>query len=232
MGVNNQVTNSEEKNGTWLSINMCWGIGVLIGVYCSEGISGANLNTAVTFAHCVYGRLPWWKAPGYMISQLLGAFIGAFVIYVMQYQNLNVIDPNREKTQSSFSTYPSGNISNYTAFYTEFISSAFNVLGVYAITDKRNKWAGPVGSPFAFCLLTWAIGMAFGMNTGYAINPARDFGPRLFTSCAGWGSKVFTLRNHYFWIPIVGPLCGGVTGAGLYRLMVEMHHPQLQPQQH
>ncbi|KAF4314781.1 hypothetical protein G195_011680, partial [Phytophthora kernoviae 00238/432] len=94
MGVNNQVTNSQDANGTWLSINMCWGIGVLIGVYCSEGISGANLNTAVTFAHCVYGRLPWWKAPGYMISQLLGAFIGAFVIYVMQYQNLNVIDPN------------------------------------------------------------------------------------------------------------------------------------------
>ncbi|ETI41239.1 hypothetical protein F443_13533, partial [Phytophthora nicotianae P1569] len=71
MGVNNQVTNSQDANGTWLSINMCWGIGVLIGVYCSEGISGANLNTAVTLAHCVYGRLPWWKAPGYMISQLL-----------------------------------------------------------------------------------------------------------------------------------------------------------------
>ncbi|ETM41204.1 hypothetical protein L914_13011, partial [Phytophthora nicotianae] len=92
MGVNNQVVNSEEKNGTWLSINMCWGVAVLIGVYCSEGISGANLNTAVTLAHCVYGRLPWWKAPGYMASQLLGAFCGAFIIYVMQYQNLNVID--------------------------------------------------------------------------------------------------------------------------------------------
>ncbi|KAG3058183.1 hypothetical protein PI124_g22544 [Phytophthora idaei] len=229
MGVNNQVVNSEDKNGTWLSINMCWGVAVLIGVYCSEGISGANLNTAVTLAHCVYGRLPWWKAPGYMVSQVLGAFCGAFIIYVMQYQNLNVVDPNRETTQSSFSTYPSDNISNYTAFYTEFIGTAMLVLGVYAITDKRNKSAGPVGSPFAFCLLIWALGMAFGMNTGYAINPARDFGPRLFTCLAGWGTKVFTLRNHYFWIPIVAPLCGGVAGAGLYRVMVEMHHPQ--PQQ-
>ncbi|KAE9054198.1 hypothetical protein PF005_g33248, partial [Phytophthora fragariae] len=171
MGVNNQVVNSGDKNGTWLSINMCWGVAVLIGVYCSEGV--------------------------------LGAFCGAFIIYVMQYQNLNVVDPNRETTQGSWSTYPSDNISNYTAFYTEFIGTAMLTLGVYAITDKRNKSAGPVGSPFAFCLLIWALGMAFGMNTGYAINPARDFGPRLFTCLAGWGTKVFTLRNHYFWIPIV-----------------------------
>ncbi|KAG3181340.1 hypothetical protein JG687_00017934 [Phytophthora cactorum] len=69
--------------------------------------------------------------------------------------------------------------------------------------------------------------MAFGMNTGYAVNPARDFGPRLFTFCAGWGSKVFTTRNYYFWIPIVADLSGGVAGAGLYRLLVEIHHPPL-----
>ncbi|KAG2521536.1 hypothetical protein JM16_006196 [Phytophthora kernoviae] len=225
MGVNNQVTNSQDANGTWLSINMCWGIGVLIGVYCTEGISGAHLNTAVTLAHCVYGRLPWWKAPGYMLSQLLGAFCGAFVIYVMQYQNLNMIDPNRETTQSSFATYPSDNISNYTAFYTEVVGTGMLLLGIYAITDQRNRPAGPVGAPFAFCLLIMALGMCIGMNTGYAINPARDFGPRIFTSIAGWGSKVFTTRDHYFWIPIVGPLLGGVIGAGLYELLVEMHHP-------
>ncbi|KAL3670989.1 aquaporin-like protein [Phytophthora oleae] len=166
MGVNNQVTNSKDANGTWLSINMCWGIGVMIGVYCSEGISGANLNTAVTLAHCVYGRLPWWKAPGYMISQLLGAFCGAFVIYLMQYQNLNVIDPNRETTQSSFATYPSANISNYTAFYTEFIGTAMLVLSIYAITDTKNRSAGKYGNAFAFALMIMALGMAFGMNTG------------------------------------------------------------------
>ncbi|EGZ09107.1 hypothetical protein PHYSODRAFT_524365 [Phytophthora sojae] len=226
MGVNNQVTNSQDANGTWLSINMCWGIGVLIGVYCSEGISGANLNTAVTLAHCVYGRLPWWKAPGYMLSQLLGAFCGAFVIYVMQYQNLNVIDPQRETTQSSFATYPRDNISNYTAFYTEFVGTAMLVLSIYAITDKRNRAAGPVGAPFAFALMIMALGMAFGMNTGYAVNPARDLGPRLFTAIAGWGSKVFTLRHYYFWIPIVADSLGGVCGAGLYRLLVEIHHPR------
>jgi MIP family channel proteins len=226
MGVNNQVTNSENANGTWLSINICWGIGVMIGVYCSEGISGANLNTAVTLAHCVYGRLPWWKAPGYMISQVLGAFIGAFTIWVMQWQNLNRIDPNRETTQSSFATYPSDNISNYTAFYTEFIGTAMLVMSIYAITDTKNRPAGKYGNAFAFALMIMALGMAFGMNTGYAVNPARDFGPRLFTLCAGWGSKVFTSHHYYFWIPIVSDLLGGVAGAGLYRVLVEIHHPQ------
>ncbi|KUF89514.1 Aquaporin-10 [Phytophthora nicotianae] len=142
MGVNNQVTNSQDANGTWLSINMCWGIGVLIGVYCTE------------------------------------------------------------------------------------VGTGMLLLGIYAITDQRNRPAGPVGAPFAFCLLIMALGMCIGMNTGYAINPARDFGPRLFTSIAGWGSKVFTLRDHYFWIPIVGPLIGGVIGAGLYVVLVEIHHPR------
>ncbi|POM57443.1 Aquaporin [Phytophthora palmivora] len=226
MGVNNQVTNSENANGTWLSINICWGIGVMIGVYCSEGISGANLNTAVTLAHCVYGRLPWWKAPGYMFSQFLGAFCGAFTIWVMQWQNLNKVDPNRETTQSSFATYPAEGISNLTAFYTEFIGTAMLVLAIYAITDTKNRPAGKYGNAFAFALMIMALGMAFGMNTGYAVNPARDFGPRLFTLCAGWGTKTFTSHHYYFWIPIVSDLLGGVCGAGLYRLMVEIHHPQ------
>ncbi|GMF49574.1 unnamed protein product [Phytophthora lilii] len=94
------------------------------------------------------------------------------------------------------------------------------VLSIYAITDQRNRPAGPVGSAFAFCLMIMALGMAFGMNTGYAVDPARDFGPRLFTFCAGWGSKVFTTRHYYFWIPIVADLLGGVAGAGLARLIL------------
>ncbi|RAW20963.1 hypothetical protein PC110_g22594, partial [Phytophthora cactorum] len=85
-----------------------------------------------------------------------------------------------------------------------------------------------VGSPFAFCLMIMALGMAFGMNTGYAVNPARDLGPRIFTAIAGWGSKVFTIRNYYFWIPIVADSLGGVCGGGLYRILVEIHHPQPQ----
>jgi len=232
LGVNNQVGLSNDVYGTWLSINICWGIAVMLGVHASEGVSGANLNPSVTFANAVYGKLAWRKVPGYFVSQLLGAFSGAFIIYCLDYQTLNLVDPQRLTSQAHFSTYPKSHISNLTAFYTEFLGTAFLVLGVFAITDKRNRPASASGAPISFALLIMAIGMAFGMNTGYAINPARDFGPRLFTSLAGWGSKVFTTRDYYFWIPLVAPLVGGVAGGGLYKLLGEMHHPlPLQQQQ-
>ncbi|TYZ66256.1 hypothetical protein PybrP1_010690, partial [[Pythium] brassicae (nom. inval.)] len=219
MGVNNQVDLSANTKGTWLSINICWGIAVMLGVHASEGVSGAHLNPVVTFANAVYGKLAWRKVPGYFLSQLLGAFAGAVVIYLLDYQTLNLVDPLRETSQAHFATYPRAGISHVTAFYTEFLGAAFLVLGVYAITDKRNRPASAAGAPISFALLIMAIGMAFGMNTGYAINPARDLGPRLFTSVAGWGSKVFTLKNHYFWIPLVAPMCGGVAGGALYKLL-------------
>ncbi|TMW59587.1 hypothetical protein Poli38472_004656 [Pythium oligandrum] len=224
-GVNNQVVLSKDKNGTWLSVNMCWGIAVMLGVHCSEGVSGAHLNPAVTVTMATYKRLPWRKVPGYIIAQLLGAFAGAVVIYILYHPWFDVVDPDRLTTQGNFATYPSEHISNATAFYTEFLATAMLIVGVFCITDKKNRPASPFNTPLHFMFLIWAIGMAFGMNTGYAINPARDFAPRLFTSMAGWGSKVFTLRDHYFWIPVVAPCVGGVFGGGLYKLFVEIHHP-------
>ncbi|CEG49722.1 hypothetical protein L915_13027 [Plasmopara halstedii] len=225
MGVNNQVSLSEETNGTWLSINMAWGIGVLMAVYCSEGVSGAHLNPSVTLAHCVYGRLAWWKMPGYCLSQFLGAFTGAAAIYLLDYQRIQKVDPNLDRTQGNFATYPNDDISNYTAFYTEVLATGMLLLCIYAITDQHNRSPGTVGTPFAFALMIMALGMSFGMNTGYAMNPARDVGPRFFTYLVGYGSKVWTARNYYFWIPIVGPLVGGVIGAGMYTLLVQVQHP-------
>lgn len=225
-GVNHQVALSNEKNGTWLSINLCWGIGVMLGVHCSEGVSGAHLNPAVTITMAVYNRLPWHKVPGYILAQCLGAFVAASCIYLIYYPWIELRDPDRMTGQVHFATYPNPVISNYTAFCTEFFATAMLLVGVFCITDKRNRPAHPSIAPLHFMVLIWAIGMAFGMNTGYAINPARDFAPRVFTSLAGWGTKVFTLRNYYFWIPIVAPICGGIVGGGAYKLFVEIHHPR------
>ncbi|KAE8974538.1 hypothetical protein PR002_g25885 [Phytophthora rubi] len=216
---------SEESNGTWLSINMAWGIAVLMGVYCSEGVSGAHLNCAVSFAHAVYGRLPWWKLPGYCVSQVVGAFLGAGAIYLLDYQKLMKADPNKETTQANFATYPSEDINNLTAFYSEALATCMLLLCIYAITDHRNRSPGTVGTPFAFALMIMALGMSFGMNTGYAMNPARDFGPRLFTYMVGYGSKVWTADGFYFLIPIFGPFIGGVVGAGMYTFLVQVQHP-------
>jgi aquaporin-7 len=225
MGVNTQVNLSGESDGTWLSINIAWGIGVLMGVYCSEGVSGAHLNCAVTLAHAVYGRLPWWKVPGYWFSQVVGAFVGAAAIFLLDYQKIMKVDPNMTTTQGNFATYRSDDINNLTAFYTEALATGMLLLCIYAITDQNNRSPGTVGTPFAFALMIMALGMSFGMNTGYAMNPARDFGPRLLTCIVGYGSKVWTADDYYFWIPIVGPLAGGVVGAGIYTLLVQAQHP-------
>ncbi|KAE8999232.1 hypothetical protein PR002_g18511 [Phytophthora rubi] len=205
VGANNQVTNSKDANGTWLSINMCWGIGVLIGVYCSEGGSGANLK----HARALRVRPPAAvKGPGYMLSQLLGAFVGAFVIYV-QYQNLNSIDPNLEDDAEQLLDVPER-----------------QHLRLHGLLHRRHRHghgiarhlchygpAQPPGRPRGRCsvrLLPHDHDLGKD-DTGTAVNPARDLGSRVFTTVAGWGSKVFSTRSC---IPLVADSLGVVSSAG------------------
>lgn len=225
-GVVAQVVLGQGKNGDYTHISICWGIAVLLGIHASGGVSGAHLNPSVTTALAVFGRMEWRKVPGYVLAQVIGAFCGAAIVYVAYYPLLNVIDPDRMTTHGVFATYPHANVPNATAFLTEFIATAFLLAGIFAFGDEQNKPASPYSSPSAVALLVVALGMAFGMNSGYALNPARDFGPRLFTAIAGWGSRPFTLYNNYFWIPIVAPVCGAVFGAAMYVGLVEMHHPK------
>jgi glycerol uptake facilitator-like aquaporin len=102
----------------------------------------------------------------------------------------------------------------------QFVGTALLVLVIFAVTDSRNS--APTGNlaPLIVGLLVALIGMTFGFNSGYAINPARDLGPRLFTWCSGWGTQVFVAGNYWFWVPVVGPLLGGVTGGLIYDQLV------------
>jgi glycerol uptake facilitator-like aquaporin len=96
---------------------------------------------------------------------------------------------------------------------------------VFALTDRRNLAPDPRLGPVLFGAAVVLIGMTFGYNAGYAINPARDLGPRLFTALAGWGSEVFRAGNHWWWVPIVGPCLGGLVGGLAYDLLITKHHP-------
>uniref|UniRef100_K3W8E0 Aquaporin n=1 Tax=Globisporangium ultimum (strain ATCC 200006 / CBS 805.95 / DAOM BR144) TaxID=431595 RepID=K3W8E0_GLOUD len=225
-GVVAQVVLGKGANGDYTHISLCWGIAVFFGIHFSGGVSGAHLNPSVTFTLALFKRFEWRKVPGYVLAQMLGAFFGAFLVYVVYYPYFNHVDPDRMTTQGVFATYPTDIVSNYTAFLTEVIATAILLGGIFAVGDQKNKPASPYTSPAAVAILVIGIGMAFGMNSGYALNPARDFGPRVFSACAGWGSKVFTLRDHYFWIPIVAPLIGGAIGGATYMGLVEIHHPQ------
>ncbi|OWZ16011.1 Aquaporin [Phytophthora megakarya] len=225
-GVVAQVVLSEGTKGEFLSINLGWGLGILFGIHVCGGVSGAHLNPAVTLSLALFRRFKWKKVPVYWLAQLLGAFAASAIVCMVYAPLINVADPHKKDTQGIFATYPySDAVPTGTCFLTEVVGTALLVGCLFAIGDEMNKPASPFTQPAAVALLVAAIGMAFGMNTGYAINPARDLGPRLFSLCGGWGTKVFTLRDSYFWVPIVAPLLGGPIGAGMYVVLVQQHHP-------
>jgi len=219
--------------GDHLSIHICWGLAVTFGIYFCCGVSGAHLNPAVTLSGAIFKGFSWFKVLPYMLSQTVGAFLAAATLYSVYYQKIEYVVANEYdgvyniSTSGVFHTGLDADMNNFAAFLNEVIGTALLIGGIYAIVDSKNAGcANTPMFPIAVGLLVVAIGMAFGSVSGYAINPARDFGPRLFTSLAPWGSYAFTHNDYYFWIPIVGPLLGGPIGGAIYTFVVEKHHPE------
>lgn len=225
-GVVTQVVLSKQQNGTYLSINLAWGFAVTMGIYVAGGVTGAHLNPAVTMALAVRGDLPWAKVVPYFLAQIAGAFGGAALAFLTYREAFNAFDGGTRtmETASIFATYPANHLSHLGGLIDQIVGTALLLLVIRGIGDTRNHQTGNIG-PLAVGFLVMVIGMAFGLNTGYAINPARDFGPRLFTALAGWGGQVFTANNFYFWVPIVGPLIGGPLGSFVYDVFIGNHFP-------
>jgi MIP family channel proteins len=229
-GVVAEVVLSRRDLGTPLTIHLAWGLAVTMGIYVSAGVSGAHLNPAVTLALAVLRGFPWRKVPAYVFAQLLGAFAGAVVTFLTYREAFDHFDGGVRQvsgpaaTAGIFATYPQPFLSTFPGgFVDQVVGTALLLLCVFAISDRKN--AGGSGGPALVGALVAVIGMAFGMNAGYAINPARDLGPRLFTLVAGWGSEVFSAGEHWWWVPIVAPCLGGVLGGLLYDVFVARHHP-------
>ncbi|KAI9104670.1 putative aquaporin [Phlyctochytrium arcticum] len=228
-GVVAQVVLHEGK-GDYLSINLAWGFGVLFGIYATGGISGAHLNPAVTLANAVFNKFPWRKVPSFMLSQILGAFCAAALVYLNYQPAIAAFDPSLtttglKSTAGIFATYPQPYLSTAQAFFCEFFATALLIVGLFSIGESRSPAAPSSHGPLACGFLVMAIGMAFGAPTGYAMNPARDFGPRLFTLVVGYGTAPFTVSNYYFWIPIVGPLLGCIAGGLAYSCLLSFPPP-------
>lgn len=167
--------------------------------------SGGHLNPAVTLAHCVYRRFPWHKLPIYAFAQLLGAMLGALVVYFNYASAIDVFEGGVDirtvehaatSTAGVFATYPVPFLSTRGQFFSEFLSSAILMFCLFALVD-----AG-VGNmmPIFLVFLMFGLGASFGWETGYAMNMARDFGPRLVSYFLGYGTGVFTFGNGYFWV--------------------------------
>lgn len=215
---------------TWPVIIFGWGFAVMLGIYVAGAISGAHLNPAVTLGLAVTGRHPWNKVLQYWVSQVAGAFVAALILYfVYQGALTNALAANHLTIGQIASAPTYGGkgygwifytghrsfVGTFGAFGDEFIGSALLVGLILAIVDGRNQPVQANLNPLIIGLLIVAIGASFGANTGYAINPARDFGPRLWIAIVSGGASL-SADNYYFWIPIVAPLAGGVVGAFIY----------------
>ncbi|MHB8863266.1 MAG: MIP family channel protein [Pirellulaceae bacterium] len=227
-----QVVLSGHDNGEYLSINIGWAIGVTLGVYVAGGVSGAHLNPAVTLALAVRRRFPWSKLLPYCLAQLAGAFVASVIVYVTYRDALQVFDGGvrhvlgTQGTAGIWATYPQPFLTPVIGgLIDQIVGTALLLLCILALNDTRNLAPAPNLTPVLVGATVLVIGIAFGFNAGYAINPARDLGPRLFTFVAGWGGEVFRAGNAWWWIPIVGPLTGGVLGAWLYDLLITRWHP-------
>ena len=213
------------------SIAWAWGLGVMLGIYVAGRISGAHINPAVTLALAMFQGFPWRKVAPYVSAQVAGAFVAALLVRWNYSEVLAKFDPGHTiKSQGVFSTLPGNGtlpVSDLGALRDQIIGTAILVLLVIAITDARNSAPLANLTPFIVGLLVVAIGMAWGTNAGYAINPARDFGPRLASFLTGYdGAWRDQYGNLYFWVPIVGPLIGAVIGGALYKYCITRFLPR------
>jgi glycerol uptake facilitator protein len=224
-----------QASGDWLLICWGWGLAVTLGVYVAGGVTGAHLNPAVTVANALRRGFPWSKVLPYSLAQLVGAFAGAAVVYlnyhgaIDSYNSVHhIVDrgsADGATTFSIFGTTPAPYFHNWFGpFLDEVIGTALLICVLFALTDERNQPPKANFAPFVVGLVVVAIGISFGANSGYAINPARDLGPRLLAGVAGWGQNAipgdYGDISFYMWIPLIGPLVGAAIGALVYDLLI------------
>jgi len=218
------------------SIAWAWGLGVMLGVYTAGKISGAHLNPAVSVGLAAFAGFPWRKVIPYSLAQTAGAFVAALIVRWNYTEALAAFDPGHTiKSQFIFSTLPGNgnvklNVHEWGAFRDQIIGTAILMFLILAITHARATPPLANIAPFVIGLLVVGIGMAWGTDAGYAINPARDFGPRLASFLTGYGEAWRDqYGNFYFWVPIIAPVLGALVGGALYKYLVERYLLLLPP---
>ena len=213
-----------EAQTPWVLITSAWGFSVFVAVFITSQFSGAHLNPAVTIGLAVAEKFSWTLVPGYLIAQLLGAMMGSWICYITYIDHYKVTS-DEDSVRSTFCTGPAiRNLKNN--FFSEFIGTFVLVFGVLFIAIPNIEIDGLEVSSFGLGalealpvgILVWVIGLSLGGTTGYAINPARDFGPRIVYQLIPRKNK--DADWSYAWIPILGPFTGGVVAGFIYLLLV------------
>lgn len=222
-------------NITFWELSICWGLAITMAVFMVGTISGAHLNPAVTIALAVWKGFDKKKVIPYIISQTVGAFLGAAVVYGLYGGTITAFESSKNIVRASeagwatagiFSTFPRANLSMFNAFMVEVCITAFLLVVILAVSDAKNEGCPKAGFPALSIGLTVAfIGVAFGPLTGFAMNPARDFGPRLACLLFGWGSTVFGPNSYGLIVPIFAPIIGALLGGGIYEKLIAPYLP-------
>jgi glycerol uptake facilitator protein len=205
--------------GGYTDVVFGWGLAVTFGIYISGTISGAHLNPAVTLALAATKRFPWSKALHYIVAQFAGAFAGALLLFAVYHAKWILVDPNLDHTTGIFSTFPAVP-GFWPGFFDQVVGTALLVGLIFAVVDKFNMLPGSNMAPVVIGLIVLAIGISFGGMNGYAINPARDLGPRLFAVVAGFKNNGLTDGPSVWLPPVLGPLVGGLLGGIAYDLFI------------
>jgi len=224
--------------GQW-EISIVWGMGVAIAIYCTAGVSGAHINPAVTIALASFHGFDKSKVLPYIFAQLSGAFCSAALVYGLysnlftDYEIANGFLRNSEAALSTagiFSTYPHPSLTFIGAFAVEFVITAVLMFVILALGDENNGDRRGAMNPILIGVLIAVIGGSLGPLTGFAMNPARDFGPKLFAYFAGWDYALTGAKDiPYFIVPILGPIAGACFGGWLYPKAIAQYLPTATP---
>lgn len=226
--------------GQW-EISIIWGLGVAMAIYLTAGVSGAHLNPAVTIALCLFAGFDKRKVVPFILSQFAGAFCAAALVYGLYYNLFAEYEQTHQMVRGSvesldlagiFSTYPNVHLNFLQAFAVEMVITAVLMGVILALTDDGNGLPRGPMAPLLIGLLIAIIGGAMGPLTGFAMNPARDLGPKTFAWLAGWGNVAFTGGRDipYFLVPMFGPVVGAVLGAFGYRMLIGRNLPSKGPE--
>lgn len=211
IGAGSSLKGSYSNNAGWIVITIAWGLAVTMGVFAVGSISGAHLNPAVSISLAINGDFPWADVPGYILAQMIGAILGSALVFLHYLPHWKATEDPATKL-GVFSTSPAIP-HTFSNLLSEMIGTFILILGL--LTIGANKFTEGL-NPIAVGLLIVVIGMSLGGTTGYAINPARDLGPRIahfLLPIPGKGSSNW----GYAWIPVVGPVLGGALGAVFYK---------------
>ncbi|KAI8868217.1 aquaporin-9 [Ramicandelaber brevisporus] len=221
----------------YLTMAIGWAVALICAMCVTGSISGGHYNPAVTITLAVHRGFPWRKVPGFICAQIVGAFAGAALTYAQYRHLLDEYDDGHRQiigpkgSAGIFTTFRSESVSNFGAAWNEFVTTAMLVVCVLGCSDPRNTMFPTAKTPALIpnasaCILIGVV-MCIGMGSGFgcSLNPARDLGPRIFTSIAGWGYQVFTVQSYYFWISSVVPVVGAISGGYIYDMLVFYEQP-------